>query len=141
MLPRSLIAPIVLAFLALNLAGQALPLYTDYLWFQEVTFTSVFTTMLWYKVALGIVAGLFFALIVYVNVRLAARSRAGDVLLELEDPLGLPSRLVIEPLFRRFLLPGALILGILAGMHAAGQWETVLRFLNSQPFKIQDPLF
>ena len=27
MLPRSLIAPIVLAFLALNLAGQALPLY------------------------------------------------------------------------------------------------------------------
>jgi len=141
MLPRSLIAPIVLAFLALNLAGQALPLYTDYLWFQEVKFASVFTTMLWYKVALGAVGGLIFAFIVYVNVRLAARSRTGDVLLELEDPLGLPSRLVIEPLFRRFLLPGALILGILAGMHTAGQWETVLRFLNAQPFGAQDPLF
>ena len=38
MLPRSLIGPIVLGFLALNLLGQALPLYTDYLWFQEVTF-------------------------------------------------------------------------------------------------------
>ena len=91
--------------------------------------------------ALGIAGGLIFALVVYVNVRLAARSRAGDVLMELEDPLGLPSRLVIEPLFRRFLLPGALVLGILAGMHAAGQWETVLRFLNAQPFNVQDPLF
>jgi uncharacterized membrane protein (UPF0182 family) len=141
MLPRSLIGPIVLAFIALNLAGQALPLYTDYLWFQEVKFTSVFTTILWYKVALGVVGGLCFALIIFLNVRLAARSRAGDVLMELEDPLGLPSRLVIEPLFRRFLLPGALVLGILAGMHAAGQWETVLRFLNAQPFAIQDPLF
>ena len=141
MLPRSLIGPIVLGFLALNLLGQALPLYTDYLWFQEVKFASVFTTMLWYKIALGVAGGLIFALVVYLNVRLAARPRAGDVLTELEDPLGLPSRLVIEPLFRRFLLPGALILGILAGMQAAGQWETVLRFLNGQPFNVPDPLF
>jgi len=53
MLPRSLIGPIVLAFLALNLASQALPLYADYLWFHEVAFASVFTTMLWYKMALA----------------------------------------------------------------------------------------
>jgi hypothetical protein len=141
MLPRYLIGPIVLGFLALNLLGQALPLYTDYLWFQEVKFPSVFTTILWYKIALGVAGGLIFALVVYLNVRLAARPRTDDVLTELEDPLGLPSRLVIEPLFRRFLLPGAIILGILAGMQAAGQWETVLRFLNGQPFNVQDPLF
>ena len=54
MLPRYLIGPIVLGFLALNLLGQALPLYTDYLWFQEVKFPSVFTTILWYKIALGV---------------------------------------------------------------------------------------
>jgi len=141
MLPRSLIAPLVLGFLALNVLAQALPLYTDYLWFGEVGFTSVFATMLWYKVLLGVAGGLLFAVVVYVNVRLAARSRAGDVLMELEDPLGLPSRLVIEPLFRRFLLPGALVLGVLGGLHAAGKWETVLRFLNRQPFNKQDPLF
>jgi uncharacterized membrane protein (UPF0182 family) len=87
MLPRYLIGPIVLGFLALNLLGQALPLYTDYLWFQEVKFPSVFTTMLWYKIALGIAGGLIFALVVYLNVRLAARPRTDDVLTELEDPL------------------------------------------------------
>jgi hypothetical protein len=60
---------------------------------------------------------------------------------ELDDPFGLPSRLVIEPLFRKFLLPGALVLGFLAGSAASGQWETFLKFLNAQPFNIQDPLF
>lgn len=141
MLPRSWIGPIILVFIALNVLGQALPLYTDYLWFQELALASVFTTILWYKIALGVCAGALFALFLYVNVRLAARSAGGDVLMELEDPLGLPSRLVIEPLFRRFLLPGAVVLGLFAGLYAAGQWETVLRFLNRQPFGIQDPLF
>jgi uncharacterized membrane protein (UPF0182 family) len=141
MLPRRLIVPILLGFLALNLAGQVLPLFTDYFWFQEVKLTGVFTTILWYKIGLGVVGGLAFALLLYLNVWLAARPKSGDVLMELEDPLGLPSRLVIEPLFRRFLLPGVLILGILAGMHAAGQWETALRFLNAQSFNAQDPLF
>ena len=79
MLPRSLIVPIVLGFLVLNLAGQILPLFTDYLWFQEVKLTSVFTTILWYKVVLGVAGGLIFALVIFLSVRLAARSR-GSVL-------------------------------------------------------------
>jgi uncharacterized membrane protein (UPF0182 family) len=141
MLPQSLIGPILIVFVLLGLLGQAVPLYTDYLWFQEVKLASVFTTILWIKLVLGLAAGLLFAALVYLNVYLAARSTASDVLVELDDPFGLPSRLVIEPLFRRFLLPGALVLGFLAGSHAAGQWETFLRFFNAQPFNVQDPLF
>jgi uncharacterized membrane protein (UPF0182 family) len=37
---------VLLGFIALSLVGQAVPLYTDWLWFQEVGFTSVFTTRL-----------------------------------------------------------------------------------------------
>ncbi|MBI2000256.1 MAG: UPF0182 family protein, partial [candidate division NC10 bacterium] len=103
--PKSLIGPFLIVLVALSLLGQAVPLYTDYLWFQEVKLTSVFTTILWTKAALALAAALAFALLVYVNVRLAARSTSGDVLVELDDPFGLPSRLVIEPLFRKFLLP------------------------------------
>ncbi|HSB71637.1 MAG TPA: UPF0182 family protein [Candidatus Methylomirabilis sp.] len=141
MLPRSLIAPLLLVFIALSFLGQTVPLYTDYLWFQEVKFASVFITILWTKAALALAAGLLFALLVYLNVRFAARPTPGDVLVELDDPFGLPSRLVIEPLFKKFLLPGALVLGFLAGSAASGQWETFLRFLNAQPFNAQDPLF
>ncbi len=138
---RSLVGPLLVIFIALNFAGQVLPLYTDYLWFQEVQFVSVFTTILWTKVILALVVGAVFALFLYANLRQAARPMPGDVLTELDDPLGLPSRLVIEPLFRRFLVPGVLVLGLLAGLQASGQWETFLRFLNAQPFKTQDPLF
>ena len=141
MLPRSLIGPILVVFVLLNVAGQVLPLYTDYLWFQEVKLVSVFTTVLGLKLLLGIAGGLLVALLLYLNVWLAARPTSGDVLVELEDPLGLPSRLVIEPLMRKFLLPGSLVLGFLAAMQAASQWETVLRFLNAQPFNALDPLF
>ncbi len=141
MIRQSLIAPILIVFVILGVLGQLLPLYTDYLWFQEVKLASVFTTILWTKLALGLAAGLAFAIVVYVNVYLAARSTTSDVLVELDDPFGLPSRLVIEPLFRKFLLPGALVLGFLAGSQAAGQWETLLRFVNAQPFNVQDPLF
>ncbi len=141
MLRYSLIGPILVVFVILGVLGQLLPLYTDYLWFQEVKLTSVFTTILWAKLALGLAAGLAFAILVYVNVYLAARSTASDVLVELDDPFGLPSRLVIEPLFRKFLLPGTLVLGFLAGSAASGQWETFLKFLNAQPFNVQDPLF
>ena len=141
MLPRSLIGPILVVFVLLNVAGQVLPLYTDYLWFQEVKLVSVFTTVLGLKLLLGIAGGLLVALFLYLNVWLAARPTSGDVLVELEDPLGLPSRLVIEPLVRKFLLPGSLVLGFLAAMQAASEWETVLRFLNAQPFNALDPLF
>jgi uncharacterized membrane protein (UPF0182 family) len=140
-IPRRLIGPVLFVFLALNFLGQGLALYTDYLWFQEVRFRSVFTTMLWSKVWLGMVMGLAVALLVYFNVRAASRTRGGDVLVELEDSLGLPSRFVIEPLFRRLLLPGVLVLGFLAAMQAGSQWEMALRFLNAQPFDIRDPLF
>ena len=141
MLPQSLIGPILILFVVLGLLGQVTPLYTDYLWFQEVKLTSVFTTILWTKLALGFVAGLAFAAFVYVNVYLAARSTSSDVLVELDDPFGLPSRLVIEPLFRKFLLPGALILGFLTASQASGQWEAFVLFLNAQPFNVPDPVF
>src|SRR2546430_14997375 len=43
------------------------------------------------------------ALFLWANLTLAARTAAPDVLWELEDQLGLPGRVVIEPLIRRFL--------------------------------------
>ncbi|MFB3818620.1 MAG: UPF0182 family protein [Candidatus Methylomirabilales bacterium] len=141
MIPRQLVLPILAVFVVLNLAGRLLPLYTDWLWFQEVQLASVFTTILGTKLLVGLAAGLLLAAFVYLNVRVAMRSRGPDVLVELEDPFGLPSRLVIEPLFRRLALPGALLLGLLGGIQAAGQWETLLRFLNAQPFNLPDPLF
>ena len=50
-------------------------------------------------------------IVLYVNLTVAARTARPDVLWELEDQLGLPGRVVIEPLIRRFL---PLVLALIA---------------------------
>src|SRR5437016_3096935 len=94
---------LLLAFLALGLIAQVVPLYTDWLWFQEVGYTQVFTTTLALRGALFTGLALAVLIFLYINLTLAARTAAPDVIWELEDQLGLPGRVVIEPLIRRFL--------------------------------------
>ena len=132
---------ILLGFIALSLVGQAVPLYTDWLWFQEVGFTSVFTTRLtlsgWLFLGLGAVVFVF----LFVNLSVAARTAPPDVLWELEDQLGLPGRAILEPLVRRLLLPVIAVISFFAGARATSAWSTVLEYVNRTPFGQSDPLF
>ncbi len=132
---------ILLGFILLSLVGQAVPLYTDWLWFQEVGYTAVFTTRLtvsgWLFLGLG--ASVFVFL--FVNLSVAARTAPPDVLWELEDQLGLPGRAILEPLVRRLLLPVIAVLSFFAGARATGSWPTVLEYVNRVPFGHGDPLF
>ena len=133
---------IVILFLLIFLGGgQVIPLITDWLWFGEVGYRQGFTTTLTAKLATGLLFGLTFFLVVFVNLKIATRTPAMDVLVELEDHLGLPSRFVVEPFVRRFLLPGALLLGFVAGNQAAGEWSSFLSYLNATAFKVADPIF
>src|SRR2546429_4465147 len=115
---------LLLLFLALSLVAQFVPLYTDWLWFQEVGYTEVFTTTLALRGSLfaGLAVGVLIFL--YVNLTFAARTAAPDVIWELEDQLGLPGRVGIEPLIRRFLpvvlLAISLLAGVGAGPHSGG---------------------
>ncbi|MEK6717098.1 MAG: UPF0182 family protein, partial [candidate division NC10 bacterium] len=60
-------ALLLAAVLILASAGGLVRLYTDWLWFQEVGFAAVFATVLKTQVALGLVFGLAFFLILYAN--------------------------------------------------------------------------
>src|SRR5262245_64742998 len=128
-------------FLAIGAVGQAVPLYTDWLWFKEVGFTQVFTTRLalngWLFLGLGGAVFIF----LFGNLSLAARTAPPDVLWELEDQLGLPGRAILEPLVRRLLLPVIAVISFFAGARATTAWSTVLEYLNRTPFGQSDPLF
>jgi uncharacterized membrane protein (UPF0182 family) len=132
---------LLLGFVLLSLLGQAVPLYTDWLWFQEVGFTSVFTTRLqlsgWLFIGLGAAVFVF----LFVNLSIAARTAPPDVLWELEDQLGLPGRAILEPLVRRLLLPVIAVISFFAGARATGAWTTVLEYVNRTAFGQADPLF
>src|SRR2546428_841590 len=132
---------LLLLFLALGVVAQLVPLYTDWLWFQEVGYTEVFTKTLALRGSLF--AGLALAVLVflYVNLTFAARTAAPDVIWELEDQLGLPGRVVIEPLIRRFLPVVLFAISLVAGLRATVHWETLLRYFNALEFGRTDPLF
>src|SRR5213592_1281106 len=132
---------LLLLFLALGLVAQLVPLYTDWLWFQEVGYTEVFTTTLALRGSLFAGLTLSVLIFLYVNLTFAARTAAPDVIWELEDQLGLPGRVVIEPLIRRFLPVVLLAISLVAGLRATVHWETVLGYLNAAEFGKTDPLF
>ncbi len=132
---------LLLAVLILGAGGQAVPLYTDWLWFKEVGFTQVFTTRLalngWLFLGLGGTVFIF----LFANLSLAARTAPPDVYWELEDQLGLPGRAILEPLVRRLLLPVVLVIALFSGGRATAAWDTMLEYLNATRFGRVDPLF
>jgi len=131
---------LLLLFVAVGLVAQVVPLYVDWLWFGEVGYTQVFTTTLSLRGALFTALALGVLIFLYVNLTLAARTAAPDVIWELEDQLGLPGRVVIEPLIRRFLPLVLAVISLASGIRATAQWEIVLAYLNGGAFGTADPL-
>jgi len=123
------------------LVAPVVPLYTDWLWFHEVGYAQVFLAILSLRGSLVIGVGLAVFVVLYANLAFAARTAPPDVLWELEDQLGLPSRVVIEPLIRRALPLVLLVISFVSGMRASADWETILAYRNQVAFGTVDPLF
>src|SRR5215467_13377476 len=132
---------LLLLLLVLGLLAQVVPLYTDWLWFVEVGYAEVFVKTLSLRGSLFTVLAIGVLVFLYANLTFAARTAAPDVIWELEDQLGLPSRVMIEPLIRRFMPIVLLLIALASGMRATVHWETVLGYLNATPFGIADPQF
>jgi hypothetical protein len=135
------VAFLLALLVALAVVAQAVPLYTDWLWFQEVGFSQVFLTTLSLRGMLFTVMLVGVVTFLYANLSFAARRAAPDVLWELEDQLGLPGRVVIEPLLRRFLPAVVIVIALMAAGRATAHWEIVLGYYNATPFGSADPLF
>src|SRR5207245_2053243 len=113
---------LLLLLLVLGLLAQVVPLYTDWLWFVEVGYSEVFVKTLSLRGSLFAVLAIGVLVFLYANLTFAARTAAPDVIWELEDQLGLPSRVIIEPLIRRFLPIVLLLIALAVGLKAIGFW-------------------
>jgi uncharacterized membrane protein (UPF0182 family) len=132
---------LLIVFALLFFFRQALELYTDWLWFQEVGYSQIFTKILSFKTILAVASGGLLALLIYSNLKLAAVTRAGARFSGLENIIELPPPELIEPLFKRLLVPGALLLGLMAAPQALGSWQLFALFLNPSSFNLNDPQF
>ena len=125
----------------LVLVAIAAGVWTDFLWFRSVHYTSVFGTTYGVKLALFAVTAVFMMAVIGINIRIAYRLRPANRPVSAEQH-GLDAyRTVIDP-HRKVLVWVVLgLIGLISGLAAAGSWRTWLLFANQVPFGVQDPQF
>jgi uncharacterized membrane protein (UPF0182 family) len=136
-----------LLLLAVAAVALALPaaagLYTNWLWFQQLGYQTVFTTTLSAKAGLGAAIWFITAALIWLNFKLALRLSpetargAGSFVIEGQE-IPAPDFSALAPRLAPFV---AVAVGAFAGLSGWGSWETYLRFRNQLPFGETDPIF
>jgi uncharacterized protein len=137
---RTLIA-IALAVIVLLLAGPRLiDGYVDWLWFGELGYRSVFTTVLTTRLVMFLVVGLVVGGIVFGGLALAYRTRPVFVPSHDNDPVARYRTVVMSRL--RVVGTGIpAVIGLLAGIIGQTYWVRIQLFLHGADFGIDDPQF
>lgn len=130
-----LVAVVVLLFVS---SSSIASFYIDLLWFGEVAFEEVFWRVLGAKIAIGAVAGLVFAAILFANLYPAAMSLR-------RLPLG-AALAALERFLRPRLLLGlaagfSLFAGVLAGLAVSTDWQVVELYRHQTAWGVDDPIF
>ncbi|UYN84820.1 MAG: UPF0182 family protein [Microcella sp.] len=112
--------------------------YTDILWFDQLGYLNVLTTQWIATGAMFVVGFLGMFLPVWASLQIAYRWR--PVYAKLNSQLDRYQE-VVEPLRRVAMLGIPAVLGLFAGVTAAGQWQMVLQWLNRTPFGTTDAQF
>ncbi|CUM38572.1 INTEGRAL MEMBRANE PROTEIN (Rhomboid family) [Streptomyces venezuelae] len=115
--------------------------WTDWLWYRSVEYSSVFTTTLWTKIGLFAVFGLLMGLAVGLNIWLAYRLRPPLSAMSLEQQSLDRYRMGVAPFKKWVLLAVTVLVGLIAGASASGQWRTWLMWVNGVKFGQKDPQF
>lgn len=132
---------VALSGLVLLLAGPRLvDAYVDWLWFGELGYRSVFSTVLVTRVVVFLVVGLVVGGIVFAGLAVAYRTRPVFVPSHDNDPVARYRAMVLS----RLRLVGVGIpaaIGLLAGIIAQSYWVRIQLFLHGDDFGIRDPQF
>ncbi|MFG1753089.1 UPF0182 family membrane protein [Streptosporangium sandarakinum] len=140
--PRLLI-PTAIAIVALvALFFLFVGVFTDYLWYDSVGYTSIFSGVIVTQIVLFVVGAVLMVGLVGGNMLLAYRAR----------PMFGPGmfggasgadryRMALDPHRKMIFIIGAAVLALFTGSSFAGQWKTWLEFVNATPFGETDALF
>lgn len=115
--------------------------YTDFLWFQSVDSSEVFTTSMGIRIGLFVAFGAIMALGIGASMYVAYRMRPVQRIRTPEQMSLERYRAGVEPLRKAlaFIIP--LALGALGGISAAAEWRSWSLWRNQEPFGEVDPQF
>ncbi|HVI37612.1 MAG TPA: UPF0182 family protein, partial [Gaiellales bacterium] len=135
-----LVAAGVLVLLLLG-GSRLITFYVDWLWFGEVGYRGVFTTILFTRVLQFLLGAVLLGGAVALSLWVAYRFRPVFVPVSgPEDPIARYRTVIISRL-RLFGIGIPVLVGLVAGLAAQGDWQTVQQFLHSTPFGVADPEF
>ncbi|WP_435795892.1 UPF0182 family membrane protein [Micromonospora taraxaci] len=138
---RVTIAVLVGVFVLFTLLGWGVQAWTDWLWFDEVRYTEVFTGVLLTRLVLFLAVGLGMAVIVGGNLWLAHRLRPRLRPHSVEQATLERYRMVLSPRLGTWIALTAAVVGLFAGLSAQNRWNQWMLFRNGGDFGIKDPEF
>ena len=112
-------------------------IYTDWLWFDEIGYRSVFIKILTTRIALFFIGAVVFAIPLAISLYYASRLSQGPE----EIPLPPGAREILKSLILLGTIGAGVVLSVVFGAIAAMKWETFLKFWSSVPFGTEDPVF
>ena len=143
--PRKNSSPAAVATLIVVVIGVAalglLSVYTDFLWFGQLGFQSVFTTQIVAQAAAFAAGAIVMALFSWLGFFLAFKNRPIYVKFSGENDPFAAYRQLLDQLRRLIMIGLPAVLGVLGGVAAASQWETVLLWVNRTYTGEVDPQF
>ncbi len=138
---RWIIAVIVVLVVIFAFLRTFAMFYTDALWFSSVNLHSVWLKMFEIKVGLMVVFSLIFAALLLASLIVAERLAPKGPTLDAEDEFVKRYREVVGPYARWLRAVVVVVLSLIVGSQAIGQWQNWLLFRNSTPFPTTDPEF
>ena len=111
--------------------------YTDMLWFDALGFKGVYTKVLTTKIALFFAGAFIFAIPAAVSFWVGFRYTAGETTLPIPPELAE----VLQKAVKWGAVVAVIVLSLVFGSILASHWELFLRFANSVPFAVDDPVY
>lgn len=131
----------IAVIMILMLAWRGIELIADWYWFKEVGREVVFSVTFLNQIKVAAIFGAAFFAIFYLNLFLASRLSSRGYWVDRDNLIQIPPwESGLQP-FGALILLGSIIFALFAALRGSAQWEVFLRYLNTTPFGIKDPLF
>lgn len=131
-----------LIILFLLLGSALINIYTDWLFFDELQYKSIFVKVLSAKLLLGLIYGVFSFAFIMINIIIANRTQFAPIEFFLDDQTKVSLNIAF---LAKWMKPLIAVLGIAASFYAgvlgSSLWNEFLLFQNRMNVGISDPVF
>jgi uncharacterized membrane protein (UPF0182 family) len=131
----------LLVMLVVLFGSRVATFLTDIAWYSSVGFLPVFSTVLLTQIGLALVAGLVMTALIAGNLLLARRLAPNFRIPSAREENVERYRDLLDPFATGAIVVVALVIGLLSGLAATGEWPRYLLWANGGDFGRTDPQF